>query len=168
MPLLKLSIQRVIARDTRDVVGEAISIYWMDLDPAPKALLQLICSNYKKGNCVGGRCSSKKIVLPCSYVCGCTNMQSIYATETDSCDDKDWTLFEHYTQSSCCATEPSLRYCTCPGTCKYIIISCHTRRTAMSLLCHWPDRQLQILCAERQQHGIKYDNLLFLCFKFLG
>ena len=40
-----------------DVVDGHLSIHWMDQQPAPKAILQLISCKCSKDHCAGGRCS---------------------------------------------------------------------------------------------------------------
>lgn len=73
-----------------DVTDSNISIHWMDKQPTPRVLLQLICCNSRKDHCVVGRCSSQKSALPCTDDCGCTdcnNSHNTYKTKNDSSDE---------------------------------------------------------------------------------
>ena len=55
------------------VDGDTLSIDWMDLPPAPSALLELIvcsCSGY----CNTGHCSCSRNDMPCTDACQCSLM----------------------------------------------------------------------------------------------
>lgn len=75
-----------------DVDDNNLSIHWMDQQPAPKSLLQLISCNCSKKHCDGGRCTCRKNAMPCTDVCGCTdcsNSKSVDDIVHDTSDDED-------------------------------------------------------------------------------
>ena len=75
-----------------DVADRQLFIHWMDQQPSPKALLQLLSCNCKRDHCVGGSCLCHKNGMPCIDACGCkkcTNPHSTGRTEDSSDEDEE-------------------------------------------------------------------------------
>ena len=66
-----------------------LTIHWMDQQPAPKALLQLISCKCRKDHCAGGKCSCRQNTMPCTDACGCTNCTNAGTHRGFSDDDND-------------------------------------------------------------------------------
>ena len=76
------------------VVNDIVSILWMDLPPAPDAVLENVKCGCFRG-CTANRCSCFKANLSCTSLChykSCTNNRynvhnSDYASDSESSDD---------------------------------------------------------------------------------
>ena len=56
------------------MAGE-LHFHWMDQEPAPKALMELVSCKCKTG-CSGRRCSCHKVGLMCTDVCDCIGCEN--------------------------------------------------------------------------------------------
>ena len=52
-----------------------LHFHWMDQEPAPKALMELVSCKCKTG-CSGRRCSCHKVGLMCTDVCDCIDCEN--------------------------------------------------------------------------------------------
>ena len=52
-----------------------LKIHWMNQQPAPMELLELVSCGCKTG-CLSRRCSCAKVNLPCAPACSCTNCEN--------------------------------------------------------------------------------------------
>jgi len=70
------------------VEDQELVIDWMDKDPAPKSLLELVSCACKKG-CNSARCSCKKNTLPCTDMCICDTCDNYRDFESPREDESD-------------------------------------------------------------------------------
>ncbi|XP_038073396.1 uncharacterized protein LOC119741635 [Patiria miniata] len=63
------------------VIGDDISIHWMDLPPAPDSVVEFAHCSCKKSQCTKGKCSCLEKKLPCTDWCKCTNCENIPGEE---------------------------------------------------------------------------------------
>lgn len=70
------------------ITNEDISIDWMDLPPAPKAILELLKCGCTTG-CSGNRCTCFKNRMPCTDCCGCSDACENSVTTVDETSDSD-------------------------------------------------------------------------------
>jgi hypothetical protein len=74
------------------VTGSEVAIKWLDVSPAPMAVLE--CVSCKCQKCADKRCSCKKNGLNCTGACkcmseNCTNSKDTGADHFESEDDSD-------------------------------------------------------------------------------